>query len=448
MITRSKDAGYALAISLGLAAQGLIATSATAQNSFQFGKPIIYEFDFDMYPSFISAGDVNNDGIVDLAVSGRNVEGKALILLGEGGGQFSAPIELIVDSQNDAIAICNLDLDGPLDLVVVMRGGDGTLSTFTGVGDGTFIDRVDYSVGRSPSSLIAKDFDNDGDIDFATINTDSFSVSFLLNDGTGTLFNSQTVDINGGLQGPAWPFHSTAADFDNDSFVDVVVGHLAGSNISFLRNNGDGSFESAMILPVDTPVGVAAADLDLDGDMDIVMADLLDFNGRVAVLENQGNAAFAGLTTFDTGGWSWHVATADFNGNAKTDVAMTDVQSGLLLVMPNESKGGDISIGTADIFIAGGQPRFILPVNLDGDCDMDIVVALLGSHRLLILINETDQYSACTVADLNGDLQIGINDLLILFSQWQVPNSYADFTLDGTVDVADLLFLLSYWSVK
>ena len=447
MTKRSIKVGYSMAISIGLAALGLIAPSASAQGSFAFTKPIIYEFDFEMYPTSISAGDVNNDGIVDLAVSGRNVEGKVLILLGEGGGQFSAPIELVVGSQNDAVAICNLDLNGPLDLVVVMRGGDGTLATFTGVGDGTFINRVDYSVGRSPSSLVAEDFDNDGDIDFATTNYLSSSVSILLNEGTGTLFNSQTIQLIGGLQGPAFPFHSTSADFDNDSYIDLVIGHLAGSNISFLRNQGDGSFAWPMILPVDTPVGVAAADMNLDGDIDIVMADLLDFNGRVAILENQGNAEFAGLNTFDTGGWSWFVATADLNGDAKDDVAMTDINQSLLLLMPNESQG-DFALGPADTFLAIGQPRFILPFNLDGDCDIDIVVAQLGFHKLLILINETEQLSACSVADLDGDMQIGANDLSILFSQWHAANSSADFTNDGVVSVADLLFLLSYWSVR
>ncbi|MCH8822784.1 MAG: VCBS repeat-containing protein [Planctomycetes bacterium] len=447
MIKRSRAVGYGTAITIGIATLGMIAPCAIAQDSFQFAKPIVYEFDFDMYPTSISAGDVNNDGIVDLAISGRNVEGVTLILLGEGGGQFSAPIEIVVDSQNDAVAICNLDLNGPLDLVVVMRGGDGTLATFTGVGDGTFIDRVDYSVGRYPSSLVAKDFDNDGDIDFATTNYQSSSVSILLNEGNGALFNSQTIELIGGLQGPAFPFHSTSADFDNDSDIDLVIGHLTGSNISFLRNQGDGSFAWPMILPVDTPVGVAAADMNLDGEIDIVMADLLDFNGRVAVLENQGNAVFTGLTTIDTGGWSWFVATADLNGDAKPDVAMTDVQSGLLLLMPNESQG-DIALGAPDTFLVIGQPRFILPVNLDGDCDLDLVVAQLGFHKLLILINETQQLSACTVADLDGDLQVGTSDLLILFAQWNVANSFADFTYDGIVDVADLLFLLSHWGVK
>lgn len=447
MTKRSMAVSYGMAISTGFAALGLIAPWANAQNSFQFAKPIVYEFDFEMGPTSISAGDVNNDGIVDLVISGRNVEGKVLILLGEGGGQFSAPIELVVGSQSDAVSLCNLDLEGPLDLVVVMRGGDGTLSTFTGVGDGTFIDRVDYSVGRSPSSLIAKDFDNDGDIDFATANYQSSSVSILLNQGSGSLFNSQTIDLIGGLQGPAFPFHSTAADFDNDSDIDLVIGHLSGNNISFLRNQGDGSFALPMILPVDAPVGVAAGDMNLDGNIDIVMADLLDFNGRVAVLENQGNAVFAGLTTIDTGGWSWFVATADLNGDAKIDVALTDVENGLLLLMPNESQG-DIALGPPDTFLAIGLPRFILPVNLDGDCDIDIVVAQQGLDKLLILINETQQISACTVADLDGDLQIGTGDLLILFSQWQVPNSYADFTYDGIVNVADLLFLLSHWGAK
>jgi hypothetical protein len=164
----------------------------------------------------------------------------------------------------------------------------------------------------------------------------------------------------------------------------------------------------------------------------------------LAVLENHGDAQFSGLTTSDTGGWSWYVATPDLNGDGRPDVALTDVLEDLLILLPNES-AGDMALGRAQFIPVGAFPRFILPVDLDGDCDMDLVVASLVAHRLTVLLNETPQGSLCPIADLSGDGWVGVSDLLILLADWDAPGGPADFDYDGHVSVSDLLFLLSHW---
>ena len=412
--------------------------------SFNFDAPIFYDFDFALYPTSISAGDLNNDGLVDLVVSGRDVDGRVLILRSLGNGIFAAPMELFVDSQTEWVSVCNLDLDGPLDLAVAMRGGDGIVSTFRGVGDGTFTDRIDHAVGRSPTSLAAEDFDDDGAIDLAVVNMASSDVSILLNDGLGELFLSQTLALSGPLQGPALPFFMAASDFDNDLDLDLVVGHLGDNNISFLRNQG-GTFSATVTIPVLQPVGIAAGDMNLDGDMDIVMADLTDFQGSLVVLENQGDAQFSGLTMFETGGWTWYLATPDLNGDGRPDVAMTDVQNNRLILFKNLSTGG-ITFGPQQIIPVAEFPRFILPVDLDSDCDLDLVVASMSAHRLTILLNLTPQGSSCPIADLDGDGRVGAADLVILLTNWNAPGGPADFDYDGHVGTADLLFLLIHWN--
>ena len=439
-----RGARAAAGAAIGLATVCGVLPSAHAQPAFEFAKPVLYVFDFNMYPTSIAAGDLNDDGFVDLVISGRNVEGKVLIMLGEGDGVLGPPMELLIESQTDWVSVRNFDLDGPLDLAVALRGSDGVVAMFSGVGDGTFTDRVDHIVGRSPSSMAAEDFDGDGAIDLAVTNFGSDDVSIFLNDGQGGMNLWQTVALGGLLKDPAAPFFLTASDFDNDLDLDLVVGHLGSNHISFLRNQGDGAFSAAMMIPVLQPVGVAAADMNLDGNTDVVMADLTDFEGRVAVLENQGDAQFSGLTTFDTGGWVWYIATPDLNGDGRPDVALTGVLNNLLILLPNES-AGDMALGPAQFIPMAAFPRFILPVNLDGDCDIDLVVASISGHRLTVLLNETPQGSSCPIADLNGDGRVGGSDLLILLADWNAPGGPADFDYDGHVNVSDLLFLLSHW---
>ncbi|MCZ6817290.1 MAG: FG-GAP-like repeat-containing protein [Planctomycetota bacterium] len=439
-----RGARAAAGAAIGLATVGGILRSADAQPAFEFAKPVLYIFDFDMYPTSIAAGDLNNDGFVDLVISGRNLEGKVLIMLGEGDGVLGRPMELLIESQTEWVSVRNFDLDGPLDLAVAVRGGDGVVAMFRGVGDGTFTDRTDHAVGRSPSSMAAEDFDGDGAIDLAVTNYESHDVSILLNDGQGGMNLWQTVALGGLLKGPVWPFYLTASDFDNDLDLDLVVGHLASNHVSFLRNQGDGVFSAAMTIPALQPVGVAAADMNLDGNTDVVMADLSNFEGKLVVLENQGGAQFAGLTTVDTGGWSWHVATPDLNGDGRPDVALTDVNHNLLILLPNESVG-DMALGRAQFIPVATFPRFILVVDLDGDCDMDLVVASIGAHRLTVLLNETTQGSSCLIADLSGDGRVGASDLLILLADWNAPGGPADFDYNGHVNATDLLFLLNHW---
>ena len=421
------------------------AGSASAQSSFNFADPIHYDFKFDMYPTSVSAGDLNNDGFVDLVISGRDVDGRVLIMLGQGGGVLGSPMELFVDSQTEWVSVCNLDQDGPLDLAIAMRGGDGFVTTFRGVGDGTFTDRTDHPVGRSPVSLVAEDFSNNGAIDLAVANNGTDDVSILLNDGQGRLSLSQTVALGGPLQGPASPFFMATSDFDDDLDSDLVVGHLGSNKLSFLRNQGSGTFSAAVTIPVLRSVGIAAADMNLDGHTDVVMADLTDFEGSLVVLENQGDAQFSGLTMFQTGGWAWYVATGDLDGDGRPDVAMTDVQNNALILFRNMSTG-EITLGPQQIIPMAEFPRFVLPVDLDADCDLDLVVAVLGAHRLTVLLNETRQGSSCPIADLNGDRRVGAADLLVLLANWDAPGGPADFNYDGHVNLADLLFLLSHWN--
>ncbi len=119
-----RGARAAAGVAIGLATVCGVLRSAHAQPAFEFAKPIVYVFDFDMYPTSIAAGDLNNDGFVDLVVSGRNVVGKVLIMLGEGDGVLGRPMELLIESQTEWVAVRNFDLDGPLDLAVVVRGSE------------------------------------------------------------------------------------------------------------------------------------------------------------------------------------------------------------------------------------------------------------------------------------------------------------------------------------
>jgi FG-GAP-like repeat len=80
-----------------------------------------------------------------------------------------------------------------------------------------------------------------------------------------------------------------AADLDRDGDVDLVVGNGADRTLLFLRNRGDGRFASPVEIPLGrTPTQVLIADVDGDTWPDVVVAEA---EGSVAVLRNRRTGA-------------------------------------------------------------------------------------------------------------------------------------------------------------
>ena len=117
------------------------------------------------------------------------------------------------------------------------------------------------------------------------------------------------------------------------------------------------------------------------------------------------------------------------------DVAMVTLD-GLLVVALNMAGTlvvqAPIDVADALIDVA------LADLNLDGA--LDVVVA--GSPgSVYVLLNRTCR------GDLDGDLVVGVPDLLLLLAQWGPcpPNCFGDINGDGSVNVPDLLLLLANW---
>jgi hypothetical protein len=105
---------------------------------------------------------------------------------------------------------------------------------------------------------------------------------------------------------------------------------LSTSGVSVFLNHGDGTFADPVDYGVDGElVSVFCADLDLDGDQDIVTGRYED---AVSVLLNHGDGTFAERVDYEAGGGAYSIFLADLDGDGDPDLTTADRHSNTVSV--------------------------------------------------------------------------------------------------------------------
>jgi hypothetical protein len=392
----------------------------------------------------VTIADFNRDGNPDLAVVGGQLS--ISILLGDGTGGFRAGPAISTGGPYRTlsyVAAGDLNRDGILDLATVDTN-DNLISIYLGNGDGSFQLRSRYVTSPNPSSLIIADYNGDGipDIIQGTGDARIFgpgvnngTADFLIGNGDGTFQATPLIDAGT----PQLTFMVTA-NFTGHGRPDVLVGGGDG-NVFLLANTGSGTFQSPVMaasLPNER-VSAAAADFNGDGKPDVAVGGL-----QLAVLLNNGNGTFQAPQTVSTGG-ATAIAAADLNGDGRQDLAVTN-QSGVTIWFGN----GNGTFQAGQTYSTGLAPGSLAVADLNGDNKPDIVVidgGSLGSGpgtvvngAVYVLLNNGNgtfaspqKYSVAglptpvAVADINGD---GKADVIA---------GYQDASLNGDYHLAVFL---------
>ncbi|MFD2718606.1 FG-GAP-like repeat-containing protein [Hymenobacter monticola] len=206
-------------------------------------------------------GDLDGDGDLDLVTSGMdratNSRSMYSVYLNNGNGSFAAPVAQYGGQAGAAITLVDLDGDSDLDLV---HGTQAMLNDGRGTFAGALLNSPAISV------MAAGDVDNDGDVDILGI-TNTTSLSVRLNNGRGTF----TSGSSSPYAGPG-PWKMRTADVDGDGDLDVVTSNLSLSgnySITILLNNGSGGFGNLRTLP--GGADFVLSNLDADGDIDLLV---------------------------------------------------------------------------------------------------------------------------------------------------------------------------------
>lgn len=247
----------------------------------------------------IAAGDVDNDGDLDVAISDGGTFGgiaaQARLLENDGNAVFTdaTAARMPVDLYN-CQDITFLDVDGDLDVDMTLQGkgaGGGTAGRlYVNNGAGVFSVATGLNLVGSGGTYESDpgDLDGDGDFDLAVQSISGFTEGWARNVGNNTAWTK--TNFPGGINQD--DNEMACFDYDSDGDFDVLVGSL-GSAERVYSNNGTGTFShvpGVVQAFTDSTLDVALGDLDGDGDYDLVTAQGESGNFTNRVYLNGGAA--------------------------------------------------------------------------------------------------------------------------------------------------------------
>jgi hypothetical protein len=297
-------------------------------------------------PRSVALADLTGNGILDIVVVNSSVgpvfQGTVTVLLGNGDGTFQAPLTSVIRGQSDfpeSVAVGDLNGDGIPDLAVTEEFVDPQMGLVSGVnvlrgnGDGTFqrVNTVEIGFGVQPQTIVIADFNHDGANDIAFGDRDGVVVI----PGRGNF----TFGIGSILAGTtAFPRGLAKADLRGNGTLDLVASNFFAHIVTVTLGNGDGTFQPAVSYPIGGgSVAVTVGDVNGDGIPDIIAANATD--NSVSVLLGNGDGTFQPETRYLVGTGAESVVVGDFTGDGSQGIAVGNALSNNVSVLLNQNNG-------------------------------------------------------------------------------------------------------------
>ena len=315
-----------------------------------FGATVDGQGSLGVEPAAIAFGDVNGDGLLDSAQAARDTANEYLhLFLGIEGGRFAigSHTRLVANRAFDfykpQLWFLDANEDGNTDLVA-QNGRRNTVEVFRGDGRGGFapVTVVHAEAGYNVYSTTFGDVDRDGHFDMAVAMTpfstrEPAKISVYRGDGTGEFARlpstSSSVDES--------PILLALADVNDDSYLDIVLGHGEKDLLTVLPGDSTGLFQRRMTFPLERGMSAFTAiaqDVDRDGHSDLIVGAVNSvarpYDSAITVLLGNGSAftATAG-SPMRVGPGAYRMAADDIDEDGKVDVVASSFEGDSVTVL-------------------------------------------------------------------------------------------------------------------
>jgi FG-GAP-like repeat/FlgD Ig-like domain len=336
--------------------------------------------------------DLDNDGDMDIVAAANDTSSapRANIVWFENNGSEVFTQRYISNTILGGRSVWVADYNGDGDLDVA-AGGDGRQALTWYESDGTPSDGgwISHVIGTADSviyTIFSSDIDQDNDQEIIASyyniqnNNGGDIIRWFDNNGTG-IFTSNTLVSSYEAAAAVW-----ATTINNDNEIDIItvaageaaIGN-AGKDLSWWSNDGSENFTQNSITPIgDGPWVVSSADVDNDGDNDILLATWGD--DKVSWWANNGSGSFGSenvITTSYVNARS--LFAADIDGDADMDMVSVADNDNSVDWYNND---GTENFTKTNISITFSAAYFCVPEDMDGDGDVDVIATAQDANEL------------------------------------------------------------------
>ena len=394
-----------------LATYSLTAFSATPQFSTRQDIAIGFQ-----RLSVIVTGDFNGDGKLDIATTDL-YEQRIVVYLNTGNGTFAPPLATTLQIANGtgALLVGDFNEDGKQDLIVSLTPGPQDTQSdmfLAGKGDGTFQQGVILPGSYAFEAAVAVDLNHDHHLDFVEAANGMFNR--YLGDGTGN-FQMQTLTVNP-LHGDSY-LAVASADFNGDNNPDLLVAGQLDKVIYYLPGNGDGTFGAASALnspSIQSPGTLAVADFNGDHHPDLLTGAgnnaLVSFgngDGTFQLAASQiHRLALPPYKTIVAEMSTPLVGAADMDVDGSVDVVAIDERASTLNLFLNDGSGTFPQTTpdfTASLDAATNRMQL---VDINGDGLPDIILSNFSTNKISVFLSIRSQITPTITLTTGANQQL------------------------------------------
>lgn len=395
----------------------------------------------------LSSIDIDVDGDLDIIIADVGYQSNHLAWLeNDGAGDFNFNL---IESGSSLKGVAAGDVDNDEDVDIASAGPSNAFSLYSNNGNGTYTKQIIYSgapVANSPISISLVDLDKDGFNDLVGASNSGETYSWFQNEGNGNfiihIIDQATINTRGASD-------IDIADLDGDGQLDVIAASAGSSlngfgdgRISWYKRNSENSFESKIIGLISVADVVKVADLDGDGDIDIIAGSgyngIRNENGKLIWYENQ-------LISQSEPNLETSLSTIDFGEHALQDsttesFTLTNIGTADLLISEMSVEG----VASSDFFI---DQTLELPISLSPSESVEVSVVFIpeteGLREATLIIKSNDLESSHSVAlvgtgIVNETPILSITPLQLDYGQMKLGESKSidlTFSNDGEADL-------------
>ncbi|MCK9450516.1 MAG: T9SS type A sorting domain-containing protein [Bacteroidales bacterium] len=242
------------------------------------------------YLGSVAWGDVDGDNLLDIILMGVNEEYEDFteIYRNNGDGTFTSLNAGIIPAEQGEVQLIDIDGDGDLDVAITGIGvNDRITKLYENDGTGNFTEMTNVVLpGMNLGRIKWADYNNDGHLDFVLTGfndsdggTQDFYTKIHTNNGDGT-FSVADIPLT-----RCWLGDAEWGDYNNDGFPDLVISGAGGDGAErftiLYKNNGDGTFTDLDLgFPGVSHSSIEWADFNGDGQLDLFIVGETDTPGE------------------------------------------------------------------------------------------------------------------------------------------------------------------------